>query len=866
MQKFLFILILSLLGGSVSAQNESSPPITINESSIRVGKLLKEISRQSGHDFSYNSRILDARQTISFQVEDASLQEVLNTLSRKIGVAFQVFEGQIILTALEEPEPEEEFFTLSGFLSDKSTGENLMSASIYIKNTGRGALTNEFGYYALSLKKGTYTIVYSYVGFEAVEEKIELKNDTRKMVALPPASIDLPEIVVALPIKEMLPTRQPGALQVSPTELNSLPEFGGESGLVKGLQSLPGIKSHSDGSAFFYTRGGERDQNLVIIDDAPIYNPSHLLGFYSMIIPDFAKNITVYKSDMPANIGDRLSSIISIRTKDGNLNKFSLGAAFNPLVSRLSIETPIKKQKSSLYLSLRRSTYEWLFQNAVDQPQFFFQDFHLKWNWKINDKNRLFFTTIQGRDVLAGGTGAVNGFRWGNSAATVRWNHIFGPKLFSNTTMYSGNYSYNVTVVPNHWKSELGSLSLKTDFTHFAGPKYTSRFGFEVIGYFTNPGELSIDSSTAVLPNLGSDYSRKGVLYYQGAFELGKKWTLNSGFRLTNWQNLGPTNYVLLNENHEPEELITAGAGVYNNYVNLDPRLSLEFQVDSTSMLKFSYGRYSQYLQLILNSIGPFSAFEVWLPASPNIKPQTAQQFSLDYTSYYQKPGIGLSASAYYKLAQNQIEYAPHAITYLNPLLEGELRFGTSQAYGLEVMFKKERGKLNGWIAYTWSRVFRNTPELNGGNSYPAFQDRPHDLSVVLNWQMKPRVLFSAYWTSYSGSTFTSPTGFYEFNGETIPVFGERNNDRLPTYHRMDIAFKFQLNKKPEAKYKHDLTLSVYNVLAHKNVYSIKFNKLESDAYFPRVPSNVLLENTLSASQIDLIRFFPSLTYTFKIN
>ncbi len=857
------LLFFCLSGGAAVAQQLAEERlITIREASIRVGDLLREISRQSGADFSYNAQVVNAEAKISFQVQDATLEETLDRLSSQIQVAYTIVEGQIVLNfAAEEPA---EKFNLSGFLTDQTTGESLIGASVAVRGTPRGAFTNEFGYYSLTLESSKPTIVYSYVGYEPVTMPIYLQQDVRQNVALSPATMELPEIVVDRSRQDVVSQTSLGKLVMAPDRLNNLPEFGGESGLIKGLQSLPGIQTHSDGSAFFYTRGGERDQNLIIIDDAPIYNPSHLLGFYSIVIPDFAKQVTVYKSDLPASMGDRLSSIISIRTKDGNLNKAELSGAFNPLINRLSASLPLFKKRSALFVSIRGSNFDWLYRSVNNEADIGFGDFHLKWNYQISDKDRLFFTSIQGWDVLASDSDPINGVRWGNSATTLRWNHIFGPKLFSNTIIYSGNYAYNLNTSPNFWKSELGAISFKTDFTHYASPNHTARFGLEVQSFFTNPGEVSVDSTVAILPDIASDQARKGVLYYQGALDI-EPFQLNLGFRLINWENHGPRTYYQLDENYEPADTVEAGEGVYNQYIDLDPRLSIRYQLDSAAFLKLSLGSYHQYLQLVQNSISPFTAFEVWLPAGPNTRPQSATQLALDFQKYFPRSGVTLSAAAYYKLARNQIDYVAHATTYLNPLLESELRFGRSRAYGLELMVRKDFGRLNGWLKYGYARVFRKTEGINNNDWYPAFQDRPHDFSLVVNYELTPRLVATAFWTSHSGSAFTTPVGFYTFNEQTVPLYGERNNDRLPAYHRLDLSLRFQINKDPAARYRHNLTFSLYNALAHPNVFAVKFNKRLRPNFSPPVPVNTLSEELLSASQIDLIRFFPSLTYKFNL-
>ncbi|MCB0853551.1 MAG: TonB-dependent receptor, partial [Bacteroidetes bacterium] len=405
-------------------------------------------------------------------------------------------------------------------------------------------------------------------------------------------------------------------------------------------------------------------------------------------------------------------------------------------------------------------------------------------------------------------------------ASTFRWNHIYNPKLFSNTTIYTGTYGNRLFLTPNYWKSGIGLLGFKMDFTHFSSEKVQSKFGMEVLGYFNDPGTISLDTSIAILPSLKPNYARKTVLYYQGEWAIRERLKLTAGVRVINWANLGPATYYRFDQQHQVKDTVSHGAGIYHFYFHADPRLSLQYRLDESSQLKVSFGRYHQYLQMISNSVSPFTPLEVWLPASPNVEPQVSLQWSLGYLKFFEQAKMEISAAVYHKKMDNQIDYDGHAQTYVNPLLEGELRFGTTRASGFEFLLKKDFGRLNGWMAYNYSRVFRQTEGLNDGKVYRAFQDRPHDFSLFLNYQPKKRVLYSAYWTSYSGSTFTSPIGFLDFNNQTVPVFGERNNDRLPAYHRLDLSVQFNLNKDETQRYQHNLTLSVNNFLAHKNVFA----------------------------------------------
>ncbi|MEM7370575.1 MAG: TonB-dependent receptor [Bacteroidota bacterium] len=841
-----------------------SPSISIQSSSIEVGQVLAEISRQAGVDFSYNSKLIDPDKRISFSVEQASLKETLDQLSKILRLRYTIIDGQVIFNALKK---KDRWVNITGFLSDLASGESLIGSMVGLKELARGAFTNEFGYYSISVKPGRYTLVYAHIGYERVEKLIEIGSDIQADVALPPKSYNMPEVVIEPALKDIMNKKMLGELELNPDQLRGMPEFAGEAGLVNGLQSLPGIKTHSDGSAFFYSRGGERDQNVIIIDDAPIYNPSHLFGFYSMYIPDFAKNVKVYKSDMPAMVGDRLSSIVSIRTKDGNLNNVKLSGAINPFVYRLSLESPIVKKKSSLFMTFRRSNFEWVYRRSFPELDLNFMDIQLKLNHKINDKNRLYMTTIWGSDVLQdrSSENSRTGILWINVAASLRWNHIFGPKLFSNTTLYTGNYVNRLFLTPNYWVSGLGMGGLKSDFTHYATPSFQSRFGFDFQGYSFDPGSVSIDSAIAILPSIQPNYSRKNVVYYQARWDVRKKIRINAGVRLLNWGSRGPATYYTFDDQYEVEDTVSVGDGVFNEYVNLDPRLSVQYQLSPSSQLKLSFGRYHQYLHQVSNSTSPFTTLEVWLPATPNVQPQSSRQWSLSYLTFLPDQKLEISAAAYYKTLSNQIDYEPHAITYLNPLIEGELRFGETKSYGIEFLLKKDFGRLNGWMGYTYSRVFRQTEGLNEGRRYRAFQDRPHDFSMLIHYQIRKRLLLSTYWTSYSGSTFSSPTGFLRFNDQSVPIYGERNNDRLPAYHRMDVSLQWKLNRYDTNPFQHNLTFSINNFLAHQNIHAIKFNRIPGANASPVVQANVLSEEALRTSQVALVRFLPSITYRFTL-
>ena len=860
------ILILLFLYAHIGLAQTEKVEVNIQQSSISIAALIEAITEQTGYHFSYRSNLFDDDQKISFYAHHWNLDRTLKVFCEKTGLNYQLIEGQIVLKQGDAPLQQKQY-TLSGYVKDIQTGETLIGATLYLVGTSNGVVTNEFGYYALEVDKGPLKIEATYLGYERKVIEKTIENDARVNISLGPGAIDLPNVIVDIKNDHQFKEKDLDHVNLSSETLQNMPELAGESGVINGLQSLPGVKMHSDGSAFFYIRGGQRDQNLIILDDAPVYNPSHLFGFYSMVIPDFTKDIQVYKSDTPTHLGDRLSSIISIRTKDGNINKPEFKGALNPLINRISYETPVFQNQGAIFAALRRSNFEWLYRNRTPNADLSFGDLIFKWNHQVNIDNRLFFTAFFNGDRFAykdENTGADAGITWGNFTASLRWNHIFGPKLFSNTTLYTGNYGYRIFFKPSYWQSALGTLSLKSDFTHYAHSNYTAKFGIELQGYFIDPGSFALDSTIAVLPKIQPNYSQKNVLHYQGTLKIKEDWTLKAGVRMVRWANLGPVVTYRYNEAFEVIDTLQFGTGPFNEFFRIDPRVSLAYRLKNNASVKLSYGRYHQYLSLISNSISPFTSMEIWLPASPNILPQQADQFTFNYSKLLKQPGLDFNISAYYKTFRNQIDYKPHATILFNRFLEGELRFGTMYAYGIETQLKKESGRLNGWINYTYSRVLRQTNGLNNGNEYPAFQDRPHEISILGNYQLNDRFFLSGYFTAFSGAAFSSPTGFYQFNDQTVPIYDEKHNDRLPFYSRLDVSVQYRLNRSEESRLQHSLTFSIYNALARKNVVNINFNKIPSEGSRPLVKTDLFSDTGLRPSQLDLIRFFPSLTYKFK--
>jgi len=864
----IFFLCQSLI---LTAQQELlNESVELDDGLFTIENFIEQISGQTGILFSYSSQQINAKKQLEYEGGKERLFEILKMLGEQHQIDYVVVENQIVLKQKGKDEAVEfnqKLYSISGYLYDSNSGETLIGAAVIVTGTGSGTISNAFGYYSISLPEGRYELSYSYLAFQKERVSVNLTNNLNKSIYLKPTRITLPPVLIRSDIKtRLLESSQMSRLDIRKDQLDNIPEFGGEVGLIKGLQTLPGIKGHSDGSAFFFVRGGEKDQNLIIIDDAPVYNPSHLFGYYSMVIPEFTKDIKIYKSDMPVHLGDRLSSIIDIRTKDGSLNKFHLTGMINPLVSRLSLEGPIVKGKSSYFASLRTSNIQWIYKAYVPNLDFGFNDFNVKWNYMPNKNNRFYFSFFSGNDILANtiSDNTISGINWGNLATSLRWNNVINDKMFVNTVFIASIYQYRLSLASNIWRSNIATVSLKSDFTYYPRPDWRFHYGMNSSTHAFDPGSLTLNGSSKILPTITFGKSQEIDLYFKAIHKIKKRINLSAGFRLPMWINTGPTTLYLYDENYQLKDTVNVANNVrYKGYINFDPRISASYSIDSTSSLKLSYGAYHQYIHLLSNTTSPFTSIEVWLPSGVNIKPQRADQVALGYSKFFKKRLYKLTTEVYYKYMQNQIDYEAHADMLLNPLVEGELRFGKTHAYGIEFLFEKTYGDINGWMSYTYSRVKRKTPEINGGKSYRAFRDRPHDFSIYLNYKLSRKVHFSANWSYYTGSAITTPIGFYEFNDNTVPLYGSKNNDRLPDYHRLDLGFKYIFNK-PESRYKHSLSLSLYNAYGRKNPISINYNKIEKDGKLV-VPVDLFGTDDLVFSQRDLMRIMPSISYKFEL-
>lgn len=749
--------------------------------------------------------------------------------------------------------------TLSGNIKDSKTGEQLIGASITIKEIPEvGATTNAYGFYSLTIPVGNYTVIVQFMGYEPKTVQLKLSQSTKQDFILGEKVSTLDEVVVVGERKDQNITKvQMGIEKISTKEIERIPVIFGEKDVLKTLQLTPGVKSAGEGSSGFYVRGGTADQNLILLDEATVYNASHLLGFFSVFNSDAIKDITFYKGTQPAEFGGRLSSVLDIKMQDGNEKNYSAEGGIGVIASRLKVEGPIKKDKGSFTISGRR-TYADLFlklsrDTNLNKTVLYFYDLNAKANYSLGDKDRIFLSGYFGRDVL--GFASKIGVDWGNATGTLRWNHLYSDKLFSNTSLIFSNYEYKIHLDFSSTKvqviSRIQDWNLKEDFQYFANSKNEIKFGFNSIYHKIIPGAITLESNAKLNQlNLTNKYGWENALYVSDEYKINALWSLQYGLRFSAYSAIGPGDFYTYDADGNTIDTTKFSPGKFvKTYLNPEPRVNLNYILNEKSSVKVSYTRNIQNLHLLSNSTTE-NPTDSWIPSSNNVKPEISDQVSLGYFRNFKNNLYEFSAETYYKYMQNQIDYKDGSQITLNENAESQLLFGTGRAFGIELFLKKKYGKFTGWVGYTLSRTEKKIEGINNGNYYPAKQDRTHDVSIVGIYELSPKWTFSATWVYYTGNAVTFPSGKYEIAGQIVNYYTERNGYRMPAYHRLDIGVTW-LRKKTE-KFESSWNFSCYNAYGMENAYSITFQLDPNDA------------SKTQAVQTTLFRWVPSVTYNFK--
>jgi hypothetical protein len=766
-------------------------------------------------------------------------------------------------------------FTISGTITDANSNETLIGVNVYFPELKIGAATNEYGFYSLTLPKGDYEITISYVGFESVSETISLTQNTKKNYSLGESGQQLKEVVISSE-KNTANIRKPemSVNKLSISAIKKMPVVMGEVDVIKSILFLPGVTNAGEGQSGFNVRGGGADQNLILLDEATIFNSSHVFGFFSVFNPDAIKDLKLYKGGIPSKYGGRASSVLDIYQKDGNSNDFHMNGGIGLITSRILAEGPIVKDKGS-FLVGGRASYAHLFLKLADNDNSaYFYDLNTKLNYKFNPNNSLYLSGYFGRDVFSLNETFAN--TYGNATLNLRWNHLFSEKIFSNLSVIYSNYYYGLTLdfLGFNWDSGIKNYNIKYDFKHYISNNIKLNYGVNSTYYDFNPGTIDPSSpeSTINFRQLEKKYASENGIYIEAEQILTDKLAVNYGVRYSSFNRVGNSTVNLYNNNQPVaydsdlkiyEKATPIGTASYKknesiaSYNNLEPRLSIAYELNKNQSVKASYNRMVQYLQLISNTASP-TPLDVWTPSDTYIKPQIADQTAIGYFNNFAANKYTLEVESFYKKIQNRMDYIDGADLVANEAIEQVVLNGEMRSYGLEVLLRKNTGKFNGWIAYTISKSQQRTPGrtadeigINNGEWYRSAYDKLHNIAVTANYTLSEKWNFGGNFTLQSGQPTNFPNGQYVYQGITIPSYGERNKNSLPIYHHLDVSATYTPKPQKKKGWQGEWVFSIYNVYNRQNAASISFRE-NADT------------GANEAVKLSIFGAVPSVSYNFK--
>lgn len=772
----------------------------------------------------------------------------------------------------------QERVTVKGYVKDASNGETLIGATVYLNGTSKGTATNEYGFYSLTVDPGNYTLVASYLGFEDQRQEVELIGNFTIDFELAESGTQLMEVVVTAEEEDQnVSTVQMSVEQLNMGTIQRMPALLGEVDVLRSIQLLPGVTSVGEGAAGFNVRGGSIDQNLVILDEAPVFNSSHLFGFFSVFNPDAVKGVKLYKGGIPARYGGRLSSILDVRMKEGNNKQFEAQGGIGTIFSRLSVEAPIVKDKSSFLLAGRRSYIDILagpfLGESLSGTKLNFYDLTLKTNYKFSDKDQIFLSGYFGRDVFAPGDQA--GFSWGNTTGTLRWNHLFNDRLFSNLTLYYSDYDYAINFGDDReedafdWDASIVNLSAKPEFSYFITPENILRFGGQGIYYRFEPANaIAVSDGEEIDISINNQWAIESSAFLEHEVGLfNGKMKLDYGVRLSHFAYLGGRPVYEFGE--APRQGFsrpltgvtqTEKGETIKTWTNLEPRASLQYQLTPASSVKASYQRTAQYIHLLSNTAASIP-LDIWTPSTNNIDPQLADQFAIGYFRNFKENTYEASFETYYKDFKQLIDYVDGADLVLNELVEGQVLTGDGRAYGAEFQLKKVKGRFNGWVSYTLAKTERLTEGVNNNEWYPSRFDQTHNFNLTAFYDLSERASLSATFVYNTGTPVTLASSGYYQQGYFVPhnEGGGRNNFRIPDYHRLDVSITLDPKKeKANKRWQGQWVFGVYNLYARRNAFTISGTQSEGR---PVIGQPIMTE----ANQLSVVgSVIPSISYNFK--
>jgi hypothetical protein len=759
-------------------------------------------------------------------------------------------------------------FTLNGYIKDSTNGESIIGATVSVN--GKSITSNQYGFFSITLEEGEYDVLVSHVSYLAQAFRISLHNNVQQTIFLLPRSAALTEVVVYSKRRDAnVRSAQMGKVDLSINQIKNIPAFLGEVDILKTIQLMPGVRNAGEGNAGFYVRGGGPDQNLILLDDAVVYNTGHLFGFFSIFNSDAIKNVSLIKGGMPAQYGGRLSSVLDVSMKEGNTNKFQTEGGIGLIASRLSVQGPIKKDKASFIVSARRTYIDALVKPLVKKSSnfygsgYYFYDMNAKINYQFSDKDHLYLSGYFGRDVFTF-RNAEQSFKanipWGNSTATLRWNHVFNPKLFANAMVVYNDYHFKFGAAQNNFEVNLSSGikdgNAKIDFDYYPSGRHKLKFGGLLTYHKFIPNVTSGRQDSIVFKPVteGSKFALEKALYIQDDWDISDKFKMNYGVRLSSFSQIGPyTKYVRDANQNKLDSTVYRRFDNIKTYTGLEPRLTLRYGLNSTTSIKGSVTRNLQFIHLVSNA-GTTLPTDLWVPSTFRVKPQLSWLYAAGVFKNFKNNEYETSVEVYYKDMRNQIEYAEGYTPSLKDP-EEDFVFGKGWSYGAEFFVNKVRGKFTGWFGYTLSWTWRKFPDLNAGEKYPAKYDRRHDLSVVGTYELNKKWKFGAVFVYGTGNATSLPERFYILNGVLTQEFSGINEYRLGSYHRIDLSATLTPKKRKNKKFESFWVFSVYNVYNHLNPYFIYFDQTGNP-----YSGNLQIE----ARQVSLFPVLPAVTWNFK--
>lgn len=845
----IFFFIILFQGNKVYAQNKIlNQELNIHFKNTTVDQALIQLTAEYKIPLSFDPALLKEKGRINKKFLTTPLSDILDYLLSGTSLTYKQVQNEIILMPAETKSA-----TISGHIQDAENGEDIIGANIFIPALKQGISSNNYGYYALTLPPSRYEVSVSHVGFMTKKLTVNLQQTSQiHNIVLDKQPNNLKEVKVNKEATGDSADRFSPAGSLDWELMKKQPYYKGETDVIKALQMQNGILGMTEGSSNIFVRGGNKDQNLILLDEAIVYNPAHLLGLTSIFNPDALKNIQIYNDDIPANFGGRLSSVIDARMTDGDDKSFHFKGGVSLLTARLAVEGPIVKEKGSFLIAARKSLTNLLdkdFEIFNLAPGYY--DLNLKVNYKFGPSNRLFYSAYIGNDRLKSANNYFN--KWGNQTSTLRWNHIFSAKLFLNLSAIYSNYRNELNINADaaagmdQWVTGIRDATLKGDFTFYSKPHSQFQFGFSSILHLFIPGEAVTADALSIPRAKAGEYA----IYATHKLDLGQRIRLLYGLRGSLLQNISTSKLVILDDDFNVIYPQFNPEGGYQKYFRLEPRLMVQYAFQPQNYLQFTYNRNYQYLQLVQNDELAFTSLETWIPSSPNLKPQQSDLFSIAYKK--ENKDYSFSLNAYYKKMLNQLELIDHAQIILNPIIEDQLRPGNATSYGTEFMVSKNMGRFKGTLFYTWSRAFRKIDQINNNLKYPANYDIPHSFKLSLNYQITNQLSLSSYFTYTTGRPVTSPLGYFMQQGIRVPIYSERNSSRIADYHRLDINLTWDINAPDpnrKRRWSNSLSAGLYNLYNRRNSLYYKVNQS---------PSASSLVEAQAFSGIT-----PSITYNFR--